>query len=803
MSEIGALIVKLQAETAEFRSDMGKVKGDLDDLKDKSGGVGEGMKSSMTEARGGLMLVEESVGVKLPRHLNSLIATIPGVGQAFAMMLPIAGVVVAIEIIGKLIEAHNKAAEAIRKAAEESANAAIKEADQTKALELTNLKLDDQIAKLEHKPSHNYMKEAILETSGEIDRLADTFAADMTRMNDAIASSVGWWAAFKRGAVDALSVGVPLAAGFAAMQKQTLDKLEEKMVEVTTARQKLAEAPMDSASQKTAQQALITALQHQQTELTNSKAAFYGNTEELIKLGTMASSTATEIKDLNLAIDAGSKKKVIAGLEQNKDNLGPLKQEAALWKTITADEVKASEATKAHLDEVAKLAELKTEGDGKDPAKKYEAEHTYNDAVYADAVENADRLEQLAYQQYDKEYKANADDNEKQKQLTASYNAEIASLERSKTAELDSLNQKTLQDWMAAEAKKKQLAVEFSKSEVSLAEATAKLEQSKKLDIIKAEESDNNMKHALGIETERQYIEEKIALTGKERDAKLKAIQDEIDAEKKAAAIAGGAGDLVAQNAALAKKIQLQTQLNTLTTQYGTEIKTLNTDLTKLNSSWSNYFTKMKTETQDLSTQIRTTLQKSVTQFEDSFANSMAKCIVENKSLGAAVRQEAGQMLEAMISMCVKWLENWIITHVMAKLIQTTTDTSGKASAATLAGANMVASWSAAPWPIDAMAPAMGAQAFAAAMAFETGGKIPGEGAVPIVGHGGETVVTKALTDRVESAEKSGGKSGGQHTWNFAPTVHAMDAEGVDRVLTRHSTVFQRHVASTMRRMNK
>ena len=98
MSEIGALIVKLQAETAEFREDLGKVKVDLDDLSDKGGQAGRGMSAGMGEARGGLMLVEESVGVKLPRHLNSLIAQIPGVGAAFAMMLPIAGVVVAIEI---------------------------------------------------------------------------------------------------------------------------------------------------------------------------------------------------------------------------------------------------------------------------------------------------------------------------------------------------------------------------------------------------------------------------------------------------------------------------------------------------------------------------------------------------------------------------------------------------------------------------------------------------------------------------------------------------------------------------------
>jgi hypothetical protein len=125
VSEIGSLIVKLRCETAEFQSDMGKIQSDLDALKDKAGATGRGFSSGLGEARGGLMMVEESVGVKLPRHLNTLIAKIPGVGAAFAYMLPIAGVVVAIEIISKLIEKHNEAEEAMRKMGIASANAAV------------------------------------------------------------------------------------------------------------------------------------------------------------------------------------------------------------------------------------------------------------------------------------------------------------------------------------------------------------------------------------------------------------------------------------------------------------------------------------------------------------------------------------------------------------------------------------------------------------------------------------------------------------------------------------------------------
>jgi hypothetical protein len=58
-----------------------------------------------------MMLLGEEIGVHIPRHLQALIAQIPGVGLAFAEMLPIVGVVAAIAIIGKLIAKNEEAKE--------------------------------------------------------------------------------------------------------------------------------------------------------------------------------------------------------------------------------------------------------------------------------------------------------------------------------------------------------------------------------------------------------------------------------------------------------------------------------------------------------------------------------------------------------------------------------------------------------------------------------------------------------------------------------------------------------------------
>ena len=113
MSEIGAMVIKLQAQTAEFRDDMGKVKADLDGLKGSAGKAGEAMDHSMTDSRESVMLLGEEVGVHMPRALSMFVSKLPGVGAAMEMAFPIIGIVAVIGIIGKLIEAHEKAKQAM------------------------------------------------------------------------------------------------------------------------------------------------------------------------------------------------------------------------------------------------------------------------------------------------------------------------------------------------------------------------------------------------------------------------------------------------------------------------------------------------------------------------------------------------------------------------------------------------------------------------------------------------------------------------------------------------------------------
>ena len=806
MSEVGALIVKLQAETAQFREDLGKVKSDLDSVGDSGGRAGTGVSGGMFEARQSLMLVEESVGVRVPRALNQLLARIPGVSEAFTTMLPIFGIAVAIKIIGEMIDKQNALQEKQREMAGATTSMALGFDAETHSLQNANLKLDDQIARLEHKPSQNFLAEAINENIIAMDKWAQRSADDFQKEEKDLANYIGTWNILKNDGILGLgdfSGKLGRAVSDAALD---VEKIGTHIAAVKTAMIGLAPGTQIYADKVHDLVGWYGQLQAAQEKgVTAAKA--YGDTGvgalEAFQRGALESAQA--VNSLSLEIEAAGKRVKVAHLEQGIANLEPLKDEAELQKIAAAGALQHSEALIKLARTQAETAVSANRGGGDNDVdanlarQKAAIEEEKNSSI---AAANAELIAKL--DTYGADIKAASDNAQKKKEL----NAQLANEVHANEDAIAQFNAEADKQIVAADAeaaaKRRQLAAELNKAMVSLAEQATKAEETAQLEDLKKYEDANSRKHTLGIESERQYTQAKIALTLQELAIKKHALETEIELQAAAADMANESGNKGAESEALQKQSQLQAQLNTLTKDYKSELHTLDTTMMQLNSSWSTYFGKMKTETMDLSTQIRVTLQKSVTEFENQFANSMAKCIVEGKNLGMAMRQEAEQMAESMISSLVKWLEQWIITHVMANVIGKSTGETQIAAASGLAGANMVASWAAAPFPIDALAPAMGAQAAAAALAFsaETGGVLPGTGPVPLLAHGGETIVTKALTDRVESAERNGGNGGEMHM-HYSPTVHAMDAEGLDRVLQKHGSTFERTARNVARKRNK
>lgn len=781
---------------------MGKIKQQLDDLKPAADGAGDGIDVSMTKARGSLMLVEAAVGVRLPRALNSLIASIPGISALFQAMLPLAGIAAAIAVVGKLVEAHEKLKDEAFQAANAQKNLGATIGTVLGGLQDKLLQAGIRADDLNGNHLGALKKTLELIDHQSLDGLAQSFD-ELAKAADASMATmqIHWWQ------VGSGSAGAKHSLAEFQAQYELLLKtgkgdeankaLDEK---VARERQVLAIEKELAATDGGANIEKHTAAVKQSVVLT-------GDILESTKQSIEAEQTLVDI--LNAEVQARSTIRKTASVEKgtavNKDNLTSLSEEAALQKLVAAGVEAHSQALikMAEAQEKAKTTAGKSGGDDSIDerlAKQKAAIEEEKAATIAGATAEWEAKRTV----YDADIKAAGANVQKKKEIEAEWaNTAHAYVDSVQIAEVEA-NAKSVAAEAAAAEEKRRLAEGLAQSKAALDKAYAELSLSQIMTAIKKEQDAEEHSAALGLSTERQQLTQKLKIIEQERDAKVKAIQDEIAAERAAASASGSNGDRAKQNQDLAKAAQLQAQLNTVTAEYASQVAKVNTDMDKLNASWTSYFGKMKVETQDLSTTIKTKLQAAVTEFETQFGNSMAKAIVENKSLGEAVRKEAGQMLETMISTLVQWLEKWVTTHVMATVMGTSTNKAAQASAASLAGANMVASYSAAPFPLDMAAPAMGAMAAASAMSFEIGGKIPGSGPVPITGHGGETVVTKALTDRVEASEARGGRGGGgdMHV-HFAPQIHAMDAEGLDRVLTKHSSTFERHFRGALRRMNK
>ena len=113
------------------------------------------------------------------------------------------------------------------------------------------------------------------------------------------------------------------------------------------------------------------------------------------------------------------------------------------------------------------------------------------------------------------------------------------------------------------------------------------------------------------------------------------------------------------------------------------------------------------------------------------------------------------------------------------------------------------------PFPANiVMAPTLGAMAFASMMAFAEGGLVPGVemgDVVPAMLTPGEAVLPKKMTEQISRASDS---DSNQRTpvhvhVHHNPTIHALDAESMGRVLQKNADVLTKHVEHTLRKMNR
>jgi hypothetical protein len=182
--------------------------------------------------------------------------------------------------------------------------------------------------------------------------------------------------------------------------------------------------------------------------------------------------------------------------------------------------------------------------------------------------------------------------------------------------------------------------------------------------------------------------------------------------------------------------------------------------------------------------------------FNEDFSKGLASVAMRHESMAKMVMSLGNQMVQGMIQNAIQSIlvDDMTKEHDAAKAAREAYKTGWKF-----------------PYPSNiVMAPALGAMAFATTMAFASGGIVPGSGngdTVPAMLTPGEAVLPKALTEGLSNAARNGNLGGGggevhvhhAHTYN----IHAMDSEGVDRVLREHGDKFAAHAENHVRKMNR
>ncbi len=619
---VGTLAVDVTNGNATFTLD--DAKSQLDKFGKAAKDAGGQVDYSMREARGSLMLVENEVGVHLPREMNTLIASIPGVGQAFAAMLPIVGVVAAIAIVGKLVEKHREAIAEIRAVANAQVEMGTTGANALRGLDDKILGLGSRLDELRGDHVAALKKELQLiddQSLGELEKTFDVFgkAADAVFAHlkaswyELGSGSVGAKNALddfkvhydallaagnKQGAADLLAGTLKSAKDWQGIQAQVNSGVAITAEQAKIVGEKYREGALFSQQEVEAQNALVGGLNLQ--------------VEAAQKLAT-ANQLAKEIK----TTETGNKIESEADAQFKRDADARRKDEEDAERV--ADKNREALVENLHETEEQRIAVTKS-----------------GTQARIAAIDAAIKEETQKFQQGTKFYE------DLLKQRIAAVREELA--EETKAHEEASRSQETLAIKAATDTFK-------NESEVQKAVFAQRAEQINAA--VAHERTSQGAATAARIALIKDELAAKLAEIQEERDAKQSAILAEIAAEQALADKAGAGGDKAAQIAA-------QTKVNELTAQYNALTAKGVADQTAAGIAAQTAINKEKDALTDL--------EKAMQKAQEEFNQSFAKSIVEGKNFGKEMQQVGRQMLEHAIENSMKMIENEIQTNIRMSL---------------------------------------------------------------------------------------------------------------------------------------
>lgn len=308
------------------------------------------------------------------------------------------------------------------------------------------------------------------------------------------------------------------------------------------------------------------------------------------------------------------------------------------------------------------------------------------------------------------------------------------------------------------------------------------------------QQQNDSLQVALGYLTERQAIENRLALLEKDKTSALQDSNAALAAQlakvqqlsnDTMGGLIGSPEEKAAFNQAVADYQQMKQEQLALEKKYNGEISQ---EQVKLAAGFGSQTRKMLESFDDVNTQLSSLFTHTVT----GFTSSLSKFIVEGQG---DWRQFAATAIESLIQIELQHLIGLAVAQTVAEKKQLM-DAKSAFHGAYAATADI-------PIIGPVLAPVAGAAAFAAVMAFEQGGIVPNDAFAMV--HRKEMVLPQHIANFVMNAagksDGSGGSGSGHHVV-YAPTLNNVDGKGVDRLLAEHGDKFVNHFFREARRRN-
>jgi hypothetical protein len=762
--DIGTLRINLVTNTASFNGPLDKA---TQQARNAAQSIQRGFNEiDLSEARGGIIVLGEEIGIHLPRHVQSFIATLPGVGAAMSAAFPVLAV---IAIGVAIVEAAEKLAK-FREEAEKAVN------DQTKlgtAIHEAFNSLDEKLLQAgiradELKNNHlaALKKQLELINAQSMSELAHSFDVIAKAADVAFQDLKSHWYTFGIGsdgakhalsqfqtqyesllaqgknkeASDLLAGTLQSAQRILAFQKQYIAnqmnantgkggdgnlnpdyyKFEEAALELKKAGLGVTDKEIQ------AQQALVDTL--------NAQVQVQAKVEALKKAQSSNARTDTSIH-----IGDDAQKKNEQQLQEDLARLEALK--AAAVETYTAMGMSIDQA-RAKADQMFSAAELQAHLDFYN--KQEAAAVKVNDKQKINAERNIFLDRELA--------KA----NDERARTEAKNTESIAKLNEQSFKQSQEINAETQKNLMATATEKVRAMIQrinLTRTETDEEASLAALQQVHAFQRIK------------DIQTEIKALQDL-------RKERVKNGQDTT------------AVDAAIHNAQV-RKLQ----------DYQSELLATN----KLGSAFKALGLQMQIEAQQTAQKIFQALNQTL----QGLNTNLAQFIVEGK---ADWRQLAASAIESFIEIGLQYAETRATMAILDALglgEKKTKNAAEAHSSANAAAANTLAD---VPFPANIGA-AAGVLAFGEGLAADAlalhGAVLPNREML-VHTHPEEMILPQNISNFIVRAAGASGEAGAGLTSHmvFAPTIHAVDAQGVDRVLTKHIDVFTRRMSNEMRRRN-